>query len=52
MATETLLQRSRLTESVWRIANHLIVAGLLACAVWPVIQIGQRIALGWDGSYL
>lgn len=52
MAAEPLWQRSRLAERAWRIANHLIVAGLLACAAWPVVQIAQRIAPGYEGGYL
>lgn len=47
-----LIEGIRRNERPSMIATHLLVSVMLVCLASLLIQVGQRLAPGWDGRYL
>ena len=50
--TENLPSLFRRNERLASLANHLIVAFMLACAVGVLVTLGERLLPPWKGGYL
>jgi hypothetical protein len=52
MSSRTLFEPSMWKEHFPIFASHLIVAAMMGCFLITVVQVGSRVAPGWDGDFL
>ena len=47
-----MIKHLKQREPLFNLAASLIVAGMLACMATSLVQLGQAVVRGWQGSYL